>query len=67
MFYVRDCGWQGTARDSSGGFTWDTTTIPSGIPALSTFVHNLGLRFGVYSDAYDHFSIFIYRPNTLNT
>ncbi|KAF8895589.1 glycoside hydrolase family 27 protein [Infundibulicybe gibba] len=45
-----DCGWQGKARNSSGGFTWDTTTIPSGIPALSTFIHNLGLKFGVYSD-----------------
>ncbi|KAF9448720.1 carbohydrate-binding module family 35 protein [Macrolepiota fuliginosa MF-IS2] len=45
-----DCGWQGKARNSSGGFTWDTTTIPSGIPALSSFIHGLGLKFGVYSD-----------------
>ncbi|TFK33044.1 glycoside hydrolase family 27 protein [Crucibulum laeve] len=45
-----DCGWQGKTRNSTGGFTWDTSTIPSGIPALSTFVHNLGLKFGVYSD-----------------
>ncbi|KAG5638735.1 hypothetical protein H0H81_010545 [Sphagnurus paluster] len=45
-----DCGWQGKARNSTGGFTWDTTTIPSGIPALSTYVHSLGLKFGVYSD-----------------
>ncbi|KAH0585891.1 hypothetical protein H2248_007172 [Termitomyces sp. 'cryptogamus'] len=45
-----DCGWQGKTRNASGGFTWDTTTIPSGIPALSSFVHNLGLKFGLYSD-----------------
>jgi len=52
-FNSRDCGWQGKTRNSTGGFTWDTTTIPSGIPALSKFIHNLGLNFGVYSDGYD--------------
>ncbi|KAE9403190.1 glycoside hydrolase [Gymnopus androsaceus JB14] len=45
-----DCGWQGTERNSTGGFTWSTTAIPDGIPALVDFVHNLGLKFGVYSD-----------------
>ncbi|KAF4577242.1 hypothetical protein EYR36_005229 [Pleurotus pulmonarius] len=45
-----DCGWQGRSRNASGGFTWDTTQIPNGIPALSNFVHSLGLKFGVYSD-----------------
>ncbi|KAK7018041.1 hypothetical protein VNI00_018437, partial [Paramarasmius palmivorus] len=49
-----DCGWQGTRRDSSGTFTWDTGRFPSGIPALASFVHNLGLKFGVYSDAGYH-------------
>ncbi|KAF7768293.1 hypothetical protein Agabi119p4_7536 [Agaricus bisporus var. burnettii] len=50
QFVNLDCGWQGKARNASGGFTWDTTAFPSGIPALSTFIHNLGLKFGVYSD-----------------
>lgn len=45
-----DCGWQGKSRNSSGGFTWDTTILPSGVPALSSFIHGLGLKFGVYSD-----------------
>ena len=45
-----DCGWQGKTRNATGGFTWDTSTIPSGIPALASFVHGLGLKFGVYSD-----------------
>ncbi|KAF9013154.1 glycoside hydrolase family 27 protein [Cyathus striatus] len=45
-----DCGWQGKTRNSTGGFTWDNTTIPSGIPALSSYIHDLGLKFGVYSD-----------------
>ncbi|KAJ7078617.1 glycoside hydrolase family 27 protein [Mycena belliarum] len=49
-YVVLDCGWQGTARDSSGKFTWDTRILPSGVPALATFLHNLGLKFGVYSD-----------------
>ncbi|THU97111.1 glycoside hydrolase family 27 protein [Dendrothele bispora CBS 962.96] len=50
QYFNLDCGWQGTSRNSSGGFTWNTATIPSGIPALSNFVHNLGLKFGLYSD-----------------
>ncbi|KAF9560910.1 glycoside hydrolase family 27 protein [Agrocybe pediades] len=45
-----DCGWQGKARNSSGGFTWDTGKIPNGIPALASYIHSLGLKFGVYSD-----------------
>ncbi|KAF8827901.1 hypothetical protein HHX47_DHR4000588 [Lentinula edodes] len=45
-----DCGWQGTARNSSGGITWNTAAIPNGVPALGKFVHDLGLKFGVYSD-----------------
>ncbi|KAE9403194.1 glycoside hydrolase, partial [Gymnopus androsaceus JB14] len=49
-YFNLDCGWQGTERNSTGGFTWSTTAIPDGIPALVDFVHNLGLKFGVYSD-----------------
>ncbi|KAJ3787654.1 glycoside hydrolase family 27 protein [Lentinula aff. detonsa] len=45
-----DCGWQGTARNSSGDITWNTAAIPDGIPALGEFVHDLGLKFGIYSD-----------------
>lgn len=46
-----DCGWQGKSRNATGGFTWDTSVIPSGIPALASYLHGLGLKFGVYSDA----------------
>ncbi|KAJ7701385.1 glycoside hydrolase family 27 protein [Mycena rosella] len=49
-YFNIDCGWQATVRDSAGKITWDTTILPSGVPALATFVHNLGLKFGVYSD-----------------
>jgi len=50
-YVVLDSGWQGTARNASGAFTWSTSTIPSGIPALSKYIHDLGLKFGMYSDA----------------
>lgn len=43
-----DC-WQ-ISRDSSGTIQWDTTRFPSGIPSLATFVHGLGLKFGLYTD-----------------
>lgn len=46
-----DCGWQAKARTSNGTFAWDTSIIPNGIPALASYVHSLGLKFGVYSDA----------------
>lgn len=46
-----DCGWQGTTRDASGGFTWNPSLFPSGIPALVDYVHGKGLKFGLYGDA----------------
>ncbi|KAJ7575145.1 glycoside hydrolase family 27 protein, partial [Mycena floridula] len=51
QYFNLDCGWQSRARDSNGKFTWDTTILPSGVPSLAAFVHSLGLKFGVYSDA----------------
>ncbi|KAF8215018.1 glycoside hydrolase family 27 protein [Mycena galopus ATCC 62051] len=49
-YFNLDCGWQSTARTSTGQITWNPTILPDGVPALGTFVHNLGLKFGVYSD-----------------
>lgn len=48
--HTSDCGWQAKARDTNGTFAWDPTIIPNGIPALSSYIHGLGLKFGVYSD-----------------
>ncbi|KAL0959823.1 hypothetical protein HGRIS_011502 [Hohenbuehelia grisea] len=45
-----DCGWQGKTRASNGTFTWDAAQIPSGVPALASYVHSLGFKFGMYSD-----------------
>ncbi|CAE6495792.1 unnamed protein product [Rhizoctonia solani] len=46
-----DCGWQGKARNASGSFTWNTQLFPSGIPSLVNYVHQKGLKFGLYGDA----------------
>ena len=47
---VDDC-WQATARDASGQLAADPVRFPSGIKALADYVHALGLKFGIYSDA----------------
>lgn len=38
-------------RTPEGRITWNTTFYPSGYPALIDHVHDLGLKFGVYSGA----------------
>jgi alpha-galactosidase len=45
-----DCGWTLPNRTAAGALTWNPARFPSGYPALGTFVHGLGLKFGVYSD-----------------
>ena len=47
---VDDC-WQGSRRAPDGAITADAETFPSGIKALADYVHSLGLKFGIYSDA----------------
>ena len=43
--------WQGT-RDGSGNITVDTTTDwPGGMQAIATYIHGLGLKAGIYTDA----------------
>jgi len=46
---IDDC-WHG-ARDANGFITADAERFPSGIKALSNYVHSRGLKFGIYSDA----------------
>ncbi len=45
---IDDC-WHGT-RDEHGDIQPDATRFPSGIKALSEYVHARGLKFGIYSD-----------------
>ena len=46
---IDDC-WHG-ARNADGFITEDRTRFPSGIKALADYVHERGLKFGIYSDA----------------
>jgi alpha-galactosidase len=46
---IDDC-WQ-TSRDANGYIIADPIRFPSGIKALADYVHNKGLKFGIYSCA----------------
>jgi alpha-galactosidase len=46
---IDDC-WHGV-RDAHGDIQADAQRFPSGIKALSDYVHSKGLKFGIYSDA----------------
>ncbi len=46
---IDDC-WQ-IARESDGTIIADPERFPSGMKALADYVHNKGLKFGLYSDA----------------
>ena len=46
---IDDC-WQ-VSRDASGNIIADAKRFPSGMKALADYVHQKGLKFGVYSDA----------------
>jgi alpha-galactosidase len=50
QFVVIDDCWHGP-RDANGFITADARKFPSGIKALSDYVHSRGLKFGIYSDA----------------
>ena len=46
---IDDC-WQ-VARDKDANIVADPQRFPSGIKALADYIHSLGLKFGIYSDA----------------
>jgi alpha-galactosidase len=46
---IDDC-WQ-VSRDQSANIVADPQRFPAGIKALADYVHSLGLKFGIYSDA----------------
>lgn len=47
---IDDC-WAELSRDSQGNFVAKASTFPSGIKALADYVHEKGLKLGIYSDA----------------
>ncbi|KAJ3649625.1 hypothetical protein Zmor_021356 [Zophobas morio] len=46
---IDDC-WMSKERDSEGRLQPNATRFPSGIKALSDYVHDKGLKFGIYAD-----------------
>jgi hypothetical protein len=42
--------WQGT-RDSAGNITIDTSEWPGGMQAIADYIHGIGLKAGIYTDA----------------
>lgn len=47
---IDDC-WSASKRNSKGLLVPDSKTFPSGIKALADYVHDKGLKLGIYSDA----------------
>jgi len=50
MYIVIDDCWQ-IDRDPEGNIIPDPERFPSGMKALGDYIHSLGLKFGIYSDA----------------
>jgi alpha-galactosidase len=46
---IDDC-WQ-VSRDANGNIVADRQRFPHGMKALGDYIHSLGLKFGIYSDA----------------
>ena len=47
---VDDC-WMASTRDAGGDLQANPTSFPDGMAALGTYIHGLGLKFGIYEDA----------------
>lgn len=45
-----DDNWMHTKRDANGDLQNHPTTFPSGMKALADYIHDKGLKFGVYGD-----------------
>lgn len=45
-----DC-WASMTRAANGSIQWDAMRFPSGIPALANFMHERGLKLGLYTSA----------------
>lgn len=49
-YLVIDDGWMADKRNSEGKLVADPNKFPSGIKALSDYIHSKGLKFGLYQD-----------------
>lgn len=50
---IDDC-WSLKERDENGNIVTDPSKFPNGIKALADYIHNKGLKFGIYSCAGTH-------------
>jgi len=50
---IDDCWSVKDGRDTHGNLVPDPQKFPSGMKALADYVHNLGFKIGIYSDAAD--------------
>ena len=52
-YLVLDDCWAATSRDGDGKLTWDVERFPSGMPALTAWLHSRGFLLGLYTSAGD--------------
>lgn len=48
-YITPDCGWPSPDRDGDGRLQFNPSLFPSGGKALGDYIHDLGLKFGLYS------------------
>jgi len=53
-FAVIDDCWQMEERSEDGNLVADPVKFPSGMMALGDYIHSIGLKFGIYSNAGTH-------------
>ena len=50
QYILMDDCWSAQERDpTTGAITWNVDQFPSGLPAIAEKIHNLGLKFGLYT------------------
>ena len=50
-YFVLDDGWMAMERDDKGNLVADPKKFPNGMKAFADYVHNKGLKFGIYNCA----------------
>lgn len=50
-YIIIDDAWMDTVRDSHGRLQANPKKFPRGIKALASYIHSLGLKFGIYESA----------------
>lgn len=49
-YLIIDAGWQSDNRTSDGRQQANSTSFPSGMAAVGNYIHQAGLKYGIYSD-----------------